>query len=72
MPELTLPALSRQNSQCFIFVFFHDLPLPWPFVVDAAQMKDSVDDGTMQFFVVWSFELFRICFYCIQTDEKVA
>ena len=35
-------------------------------------MKNSVDDRAMQFFVVRCFELFRICFYRIQADKKVA
>ena len=70
--KLTLPAFFRQNSQSFIFVFFHDFPFSGAFIVDAAQVEDAMDDGAVEFFVVGCFKLFRICFYRIQADEKIA
>ena len=36
-----------QHPQCFILRSFHNLPFSGAFIVDAAQVKNSVDNHTM-------------------------
>lgn len=55
--------------QCLVFRCFHNLPLSGTFIIDAAQVKNSVDNHAMQFVFVWGAKLFRIGAYRIQTDE---
>ena len=53
---LTLPAFLRQYRQSFVFVSFHDFAFSGSFIVDAAEVEDAVDDGTVEFFVVGGVE----------------
>ena len=42
------------------------------FIVDAAEVEDAVDDGTVEFLVVGSVEGFGISLHRVETDKQVA
>ena len=56
--------------QCPIFGCFHNFALTWPFIVNAAQVKDTMDYYSVKFLIIRSLELFGVGFYSVQTDEK--
>ena len=70
--KLTFPAFLRQYRQGFVFVGLHELAFPRSFIVDAAEVEDTVDDGTVEFLVVGSVEGFGISLHRIEADKQVA
>lgn len=58
--------------QCPVFGCFHNFALTRPFIVNAAQVKDTMDDCSVKFLIIRSLELFGVGFYSVQTDEKIA
>ena len=69
---LTLPAFLRQYRQSFVFVGFHDFAFSGSFIVDAAEVEDAVDDGTVEFFVVGGVEGLRIALHRVEADKQVS
>ncbi len=69
---MTFPAFLRQYRQGFVFVGLHELAFPRSFIVDAAEVEDTVDDGTVEFLVVGSVEGFGISLHRVETDKQVA
>ena len=49
-----------KQFQSLVFFGFHNLTLPWAFVVDSTQVKDAMDNGAMKFLFVARRKLFRI------------
>ena len=54
-----LPAFIQQG-QSLVFCRFHLFPFTRTFIVEAAEMKNAVDNHTVQFFVVGTSELVGI------------
>lgn len=58
--------------QSFVLCFLHDFPFAGAFVVDAAQMENTMNNNTMQFpIIIVVGKLLGIGTYGIQANEKV-
>lgn len=60
------------NSERTVFCLFHDSPFTRALVVDAAEVKDAVDNDAVKFSSVVGMEQFAVAPDSIQTDEDVA
>lgn len=69
---LYFPAFLRQYCQCFILVSLHDLAFSGAFVVDAAEVEDTVNDGTVELLIVGGVESFGISLYRVEADKQVS
>ena len=69
---LYFPAFLRQYCQCFVLVSLHDFAFSGAFVVDAAAVEDTVNDGTVEFLIVGGVESFGISLYRVEADKQVS
>ena len=69
---LYFPAFLRQYCQCFVLVSLHDLAFSGAFVVDAAEVEDTVNDGTVELLIVGGVESFGISLYRVEADKQVS
>ena len=64
--------LFLQHFKCFVLAPGHKFTFSGAFVIDPAQVKYSMYDNPVDFFVVVCLKLFRIALYCIQAYEYIS
>jgi len=63
--------IAKIQGKRFILILFHDFPLAWLLVVDAAEMQDAVDDDTMELALEGLSELLCIGAHRFESDDDV-
>ena len=63
--------IRRKHGQSLVLIGFHDLALTRPFVVDATEMQNAMNNDAMQLIIVGLAKLLSIAAHRVQRDDDV-
>ena len=67
-----LISVEKKQAQSLIFGCFHHGPLPWPFIINAAQMEHSMHYHAMELLIIIGVLQGGIAAHCVEADKYIA